>query len=147
MRIVRLAALLLMAPLAGCASQTGLRGPNALLGAGTAGTSGETVTLTVRHSRFLPSTVDVRPGATVRLVVRNLDPIAHELIVGDQGVQDAHEAGTETSHGDRPGEVSVPAGATVETTYTFPPRPGTVLLGCHLPGHWAYGMRGTVRVG
>jgi uncharacterized cupredoxin-like copper-binding protein len=143
-RIVRLAALLVLAPLAGCASQAGLRGPNALLGAGTSGET-ETVTLTVRHSRFTPSSVDVRPGATVRLVVRNLDPIAHELIVGDQGVQDAHETGTETSHGERPGEVSVPAGATVETTYTFP-RSGTVLLGCHLPGHWDYGMRATARV-
>jgi len=132
-RALRLAALLLAAPLAGCASQAG------------AGTSGETVTLTVRYSRFTPSTFEVRPGATVRLVIRNLDPIAHELIVGDQGVQDLHEAGTETSHDHRPGEVSVPAGATVETTYTFP-RSGTVLLGCHLPGHWAYGMRGTVRV-
>jgi len=134
-RNARLAALLvLMVALAGCTSRAG------------AGTPEDTVTLTVRFSRFTPSTLDVRPGATVRLVVRNLDPIAHELIVGDQGVQDAHEAGTETSHGDHPGEVSVPAGATVETTYTFP-RSGTVPFGCHLPGHWAYGMRGMVRVG
>ncbi|MDP8938352.1 MAG: plastocyanin/azurin family copper-binding protein, partial [Actinomycetota bacterium] len=107
----------------------------------------ETVTLTVRHSRFTPSVVDVRPGTTVRFVVRNLDPIAHELIVGDQAAQDVHERGTETHHGERPGEVSVPAGATVETTYTFPAASGPVLLGCHLPGHWDYGMRGTVRVG
>ncbi len=133
MRVARSAVAVLLVAMAGCSSRAG------------AGTSGETVTLTVRHSRFTPSTVEVRPGATVRLVVRNLDPIAHELIVGDQGVQDLHEAGTETSHHHRPGEVSVPAGATVETTYTFP-RSGTVLLGCHLPGHWAYGMRGTVRV-
>lgn len=135
MRNARLAALpVLMVALAGCTSRAG------------AGTPEDTVTLTVRFSRFTPSTLDVRPGATVRVVIRNLDPIAHELIVGDQGVQDAHEAGAETSHGDRPGEVSVPAGATVETTYTFP-RSGTVPFGCHLPGHWAYGMRGMVRVG
>lgn len=139
-----MAALLLVAPLAGCATQAGA-GTGGGSGS-TGGPTGETVTLTVRHSRFTPSTLEVRPGATVRLVVRNLDPIAHELIVGDQGVQDAHEAGTETTHGGEPGEVSVPAGATVETTYTFG-RSGTVLLGCHLPGHWAYGMRGTVRVG
>lgn len=138
MRAVRLAALLLgVAPLAGCAASEASQS--------SAGTAGETVTLTVRHSRFTPSNFEVRPGATVRLVVRNLDPIAHELIVGDQGVQDRHETGTETSHGDKPGEVSVPAGATAETTYTFP-RSGTVLLGCHLPGHWDYGMRGAVRV-
>ncbi len=132
MRTVRAAALLLLVA-AGCSSRAG------------AGTSQETVTLTMRYSRFTPSTVEVSPGATVGVVVRNLDPIAHELIFGDQAVQDLHERGTETSHGDRPGEVTVPAGATVATTYTFP-RSGTVLLGCHLPGHYAYGMRGTVRV-
>jgi uncharacterized cupredoxin-like copper-binding protein len=131
--ISRLPALLLVA-LAGCSP------------AGGEAAREETVTLTVRHSRFVPSVVEVRPGTTVRFVVRNLDPIAHELIVGDAVVQDLHERGTETDHGDRPGEVSVAAGATAETTYTFP-RAGTVLLGCHLPGHWAYGMRGTVHVG
>ena len=41
--------------------------------------------------------------------------------------------------------LQVPAGTTVETTYTFG-RPGTVLLGCHVPGHYAYGMIGSVRV-
>jgi len=125
--------LVLLVPLGGCASGAG------------AGPSADTVELTIRHSAFVPSALEVRPGATVRFVVRNLDPIAHELIIGAQDVQDLHERGTETHHGDRPGEVSVAAGATAETTYTFPPA-GTVLLGCHLPGHWDYGMRGEVRV-
>jgi uncharacterized cupredoxin-like copper-binding protein len=104
-----------------------------------------TVTLDVRYSRFSPAELEVRPGTTVRFVVRNGDPIAHELIVGDQRVQDVHERGTEAHHGDRPGEVSVPAGGTATTTYRFS-RPGRVLLGCHLPGHWDYGMRGVMNV-
>ena len=104
-----------------------------------------TVTLDVRYSRFSPAELEVRPGTTVRFVVRNADPIAHELIVGDQRVQDVHERGTEAHHGDRPGEVSVPAGGTATTTYTFSRR-GRVLLGCHLPGHWDYGMRGVMNV-
>ena len=45
-----------------------------------------------------------------------------------------------------PGEISVPAGAVVTTTYHLGP-PGQLLYGCHLPGHWAYGMRGVIRVG
>lgn len=106
-----------------------------------------TVELTVHHSRFSTPEIHVAPGTTVRFVVRNTDPIQHELIVGDQGVQDRHETGTEAHHGDRPGEVSVPPGATAVTTYTFPPASGTLLFGCHLPGHWRYGMHGTVRVG
>ena len=101
--------------------------------------------LTVRHSRFSPSAVHVPRGTRVRFEVRNADPIAHELIVGDQATQDAHETGDEEHHGDVPGEVSVPPGATASTTFVFE-SPGTVLFGCHLPGHWAYGMQGVVRV-
>ena len=122
--------------LAGCAGPAG----------GWSGGDGErTVTLTARWSRFEPARLVVPAGTTVRFVVRNEDPIAHELIVGDQAVQDRHEKGTEAHHGARPGEVSAPPGETVETTYRFDRR-GTVLFGCHLPGHWAYGMRGTITV-
>jgi uncharacterized cupredoxin-like copper-binding protein len=104
-----------------------------------------TVELTVRHSRFAPARLDVRAGTTVRFVVRNLDPIDHELIVGDQGVHDRHEQGTEPWHPPRPGEVSVAPGAEAATTFTFVD-PGTVVYACHLPGHFAYGMRGAVVV-
>jgi uncharacterized cupredoxin-like copper-binding protein len=104
------------------------------------------VVLTVRHSRFVPSAVEVPNGTRVRFVVRNTDPIAHELIIGDQATQDAHETGNEEHHGEVQGEVSVAAGAAASTSYAFD-RSGRVLFGCHLPGHWAYGMQGVVLVG
>jgi uncharacterized cupredoxin-like copper-binding protein len=104
-----------------------------------------TVELTVHHSRFSLEELHVRPGQTIRFVLRNTDPIPHELIVGDASVQDVHEAGTESHHGDRPGEVSVAPGATAVTTYRFG-SPGRLQFGCHLPGHWAYGMQGTITV-
>lgn len=75
----------------------------------------------------------------------NTDPIAHELIIGDEAVQHRHEIGTGTRHGERDGEVSVAPGAKAETSYTFT-EPGPLMFGCHLPGHWAYGMRGTIVV-
>ena len=105
-----------------------------------------TVELTVHHSRFSLEELQVRPGETIRFVLRNTDPIPHELIVGDESVQDIHERGTESHHGERPGEVSVAPGATAVTTYRFGAG-GRLLFGCHLPGHWAYGMRGTITVG
>lgn len=114
---------------------------------GSAGDGIRTVTLTVRHSMFSAAVLTVRPGETVRFVVRNTDPIPHELVVGDQAVQDLHEAGAETHHGDRPGEVSVGPGQTATTMYRFGPGAAELLFGCHLPGHWAYGMRGTIRIG
>lgn len=117
----------------------------ALLG-GFSSSTDRTVEIAIHHTRFLPASFEVAPGTTVRFVLRNTDPIDHEFIVGDEQVQARHEKGTEAHHGAKPGEVSVPAGGTASTTYTFS-KPGTVLIGCHLPGHYAYGMRGSVRVG
>ena len=102
------------------------------------------VTLTVHHSQFSRTRLRV-PAGLVRFVVRNTDPIDHELIIGDQSVQDRHERGTEPRHPPRPGEVTVPAGGTSGTVYVFAPS-GSVLFGCHLPGHWAYGMHGEMSV-
>jgi uncharacterized cupredoxin-like copper-binding protein len=104
-----------------------------------------TLEIGLRYSRFTPSDLTVEPGQTVRFVLRNDDPIHHEFILGDAEVQRIHEVGEEPHHA-RPGEVSVPAGETAVTTYTFD-EPGALLFGCHLPGHWSYGMRGTVRIG
>ena len=57
------------------------------------------------------------------------------------------EQAREARHGLRPGEISIPAGTTAITEVTLDQPPGTPLFfGCHLPGHWAYGMRGVIRV-
>ena len=103
------------------------------------------VVLDLRWSRFSQDTVTVPRGVPVRFVVRNDDPIDHELIVGDAALQQRHEKGTEPAHGDRPGEVTVRAGETAATTITFP-FSGSAYFACHLPGHYAYGMRGLVVV-
>ena len=109
-----------------------------------------TVVVTMRHSRFEPAAVRVDPGERVRFVLRNTDPIDHEFILGDDAVQRRHEQGRERQHhGEVPGERSVAAGQEAATTYAFPQAlDGRVLeFACHLPGHYAYGMHGTVRVG
>ncbi len=119
----------------------------ALTGCAGGGPSERTVELTVYHSQFSLAELSVRPGERVRFVIRNTDPIPHELIVGDQSVQDLHEVGTESHHGERAGEVSVAPGATAVTTYRFGRAGSPMQFGCHLPGHWAYGMQGTIRIG
>ena len=68
-----------------------------------------TVHITIHFSAFDPSDIEIQPGQTIRFVVENTDPIDHEFIVGDEGVQQAHEAGTEAHHPPRPGEISDPA--------------------------------------
>jgi uncharacterized cupredoxin-like copper-binding protein len=44
-----------------------------------------------------------------------------------------------------PGEVSVGPGEIGETFYRFD-KPGRYLFACHLPGHFAFGMKGWVIV-
>lgn len=103
------------------------------------------VRLGIHWSHFSAGSVTVRRGVPVKITVVNDDPIGHELIVGDQGVQDRHERGTEKHHGARATERDVPAGATVTTTIVFP-KDGTLFFACHLPGHYAYGMHGVIHV-
>ncbi len=122
----------------------------ALIGVWSAGSragdgGARTVVVTMRHSRFEPSVIRVEPGERVRFVLRNTDPIDHEFILGDEAVQELHERGTEAHHGTKPGEVSVPAGEERETTYVFEEE-GRLIYACHLPGHYDYGMKGTVIV-
>ena len=104
-----------------------------------------TIHLSIRFSSFQPERIDAVAGETVRFVIENTDPIDHEFILGDDLVQQIHERGTEAVHPPKPGEVSAFAGTTTTTTYTFG-APGELTFACHLPGHFAYGMHGTVTV-
>ncbi len=104
-----------------------------------------TVTVDIHYSKFSLSTVHVRQGTTVRFLVRNNDPIAHEFIVGDRQVHLRHQFGTHPAHPPVPGEVSVGADDVGETFYRFDEE-GRFEFACHLPGHYAFGMQGWVIV-
>jgi uncharacterized cupredoxin-like copper-binding protein len=99
----------------------------------------------MRYSAFTTTKVVATAGVPITVVLVNNDPIDHEWLVGDAAFHDRHRTGMETHHGDRPTEVAVPAGTTVTTVITFP-EPGEYRFICHLPGHEAYGMVGTLRV-
>jgi uncharacterized cupredoxin-like copper-binding protein len=124
----------------------------AIIGGGACGNDGgpssgadREVNVEIRDSRFVPDHFEFEAGTTVTFVVENTDPIDHEFLIGDAQVQQAHEEGTEPHHGAKPGEISIPIGETRTTTYTFE-EPGKLLIGCHLPTHYDYGMRGTITV-
>ena len=104
-----------------------------------------TVTIDIHYSKFSISDLHVRAGTTVQFLIRNNDPIAHEFIVGDARVHARHELGTHPAHPPVPGEVSVGPGEIGETFFGFD-QPGKYLFACHLPRHFAYGMRGWVTV-
>jgi uncharacterized cupredoxin-like copper-binding protein len=121
-----------------------------LAGAGIAGACGDSeastqATIGIHYSRFTPETITIRAGVPVTFELRNDDPIAHEWIVGTQDVHARHRTGTEPFHDSVPTEVTVRAFETRETTVVFV-EPGEYAYICHLPGHEAYGMAGTLRV-
>jgi uncharacterized cupredoxin-like copper-binding protein len=116
-----------------------------VLGAYALAPAGREVEIDIRYSKFVPAAVSVPAGTPITFVLRNEDPIDHEWIVGDEATHQRHRTGTEPHHGERPTEQSIPALGAVRTTVTFG-APGTYLMICHLPGHEAYGMVGTVRV-
>jgi uncharacterized cupredoxin-like copper-binding protein len=104
-----------------------------------------TVEIDIRYSHYGPAVVTVPAGRPVTFVIRNDDPIDHEWIVGDAALHDRHRKGTEPYHASRPSEISIDALTTRRTTITFAV-PGRLQFICHLPGHEAYGMVGTLVV-
>jgi uncharacterized cupredoxin-like copper-binding protein len=104
-----------------------------------------TRTIAIHFSHFSADVVTVPSGKPVTFVLRNDDPIEHEWIVGTSEVHERHRTGTEPFHDQVPTEVTIPALSTRVTTVTLD-GPADYLFICHLPGHEAYGMRGTVRV-
>ena len=101
------------------------------------------IPITIHYSQFSPALVGVPAGRPVTFVITNTDPIDHEWIVGDAATHERHRTGTEPVHDVRPTEISIPAGTVRRTTVTFAAS-GSQAFICHLPGHEAYGMTGTV---
>lgn len=98
---------------------------------------------------FTPDAFTIKAGSTVTFVFTNSGAVEHEAVIGDAEFQDEHEAemaagGSMEEDSDAP-EVEVQNGETGELTYTFD-TPGTLLIGCHIPGHWDAGMKATVTV-
>jgi len=102
-------------------------------------------TVAIHFSRFEPDAVTLPAGKPVTITLRNDDPIEHEWIVGTADVHERHRTGTEPFHGEIPTEVTIPALSTLTTTLTFE-QAGEYQYICHLPGHEAYGMVGTLHV-
>jgi uncharacterized cupredoxin-like copper-binding protein len=103
------------------------------------------IPITIHWSHYDPASVTVPVGRAVTFVITNTDPIDHEWIVGDAALHERHRTGTEPVHNSRPTEISIPALSQRRTTVTFAAA-GSLQFICHLPGHEAYGMVGTVTI-
>jgi len=107
-----------------------------------------TISLTATDSpRFVPDQLSVRAGETVAFEITNSGVLPHEFFVGTRAEQQAHDEGMSSGSSamDEPNGVEMPAGGTARLVYTFD-QPGTLEYGCHVPGHYAAGMVGSITV-
>lgn len=99
---------------------------------------------------FDPSEITIETGETVTFRVTNTGAIPHDFTLGDEAVQDEHEAemaemGEEMEMHDEPNLLALEPGETKEMTWHFT-QAGEILIGCHQPGHYDAGMKATVTV-
>lgn len=99
---------------------------------------------------FKPDTFEVKQGETITFRISNTGDVEHEFVLGDEEAQEAMaeqmESGGDHAHGgEMSNAVTIHPGETAELTWRFT-TPGRVLVGCHVPGHWEAGMRGSVVV-
>ncbi len=140
--------------LAACRLVEAPASPPRIIDAGTPDRPRE-VNLIARDYTFDPPTLRVVAGETliIHLVNGGLD--LHEAVIGGPEVQAAWEAAEAATVGAPPGPtpvVSVPpqvagtravvaSGQRVDVSYTVPAEaPSDLVVGCHIPGHFARGM-------
>jgi uncharacterized cupredoxin-like copper-binding protein len=117
---------------------------------GDAATASERITVRMTDNAYSPASFDVARGETVTFEFVNDGRMTHEAFIGDQQAQEDHatemKAGDDHSmHMGGDEVVTVEPGASGSTTRTFD-EGGTVVIGCHQPGHWESGMKATVDV-
>ena len=100
-------------------------------------------TMRFNHAQFT-----VKRGETVRIVLRNVGQLPHELVLGEEQSLREHAAlmrkFPEMEHAD-PNQVSVAPGTTGELVWQFT-KAGTIHFACLYPGHYEAGMKGTITV-
>ena len=98
--------------------------------------------------RFMPASINVRKGETIRFVVKNSGKVKHEMVFGSMKELKEHAAlmlkFPEMEHAD-PNQLSVDPGKTGELIWRFT-KAGTFDFACLQPGHFEAGMRGKIAV-
>ena len=100
-----------------------------------AGPADQTVEISMVDIGFKPSAVTVKAGTTVRFVFKNTGDLEHNAAFGDEATQQAVESGKQSRDG-------IAAGPNQTKTYTRRfDAPGSLIIGCHVAGHYAAGMK------
>ncbi len=101
---------------------------------------------TANDLRFTPGSLSVRAGETIAFTIANPGQLAHEFVIGDESAQAQHERQMASgAMRAEPNAVDIAPGKTAVLIHTFN-TPGTLIFGCHVAGHYAAGMHGTITV-
>jgi uncharacterized cupredoxin-like copper-binding protein len=100
---------------------------------------------TTESLKFDPASIDVAAGETITFVVTNDTSTPHEFVLGDEAYQDSHGDAMDDGMSHEGNAVTLDPGDTQELTWTFSDA-GEVIYACHVAGHYASGMRGTISV-
>ena len=108
-----------------------------------------TITVSMTDAmRFLPASIEVKQGDTVRLVMKNDGKQMHELVLGTKKELDEHAAlmlKFPNMEHDEPYMAHVPAGKRGEIVWNFN-KAGEFDFACLIAGHYQAGMVGKVKV-
>jgi uncharacterized cupredoxin-like copper-binding protein len=100
------------------------------------------------NMRFTPDKIEVKPGETVKFVIKNEGKMLHEMVIGTKKELDAHAAlmlkFPDMEH-DEPYMAHVPAGKSGQMVWRFN-RAGEFEFACLIAGHYQGGMKGTIKV-
>jgi len=144
--VLRRSSLLLvaLALVAACSGSAGSEAPSA---APSGGGDGSRIEVRLRDSfRIEPGDFRVPAGESVTFLVTNAGVLDHEFFVGDEAAQAARDKEVLSGGaGDGPNGVAVRPGETKELTITFEAA-ALLLAGCHVPGHYAGGMKTSLTV-
>lgn len=136
---------------------------------GDASVISRTVEITMTDNRFEPGILSVKPGETVRFIVKNAGELVHEFNIGNREMHAAHgkemmmmmEIGVleadrinhdMMAHGsknamkhDDPNSVLLEPAKVGEVIWAFP-ESGQLQVACNVPGHYQDGMVGTITI-
>jgi uncharacterized cupredoxin-like copper-binding protein len=107
-----------------------------------------TIEVEMNAMAFQPAQLNVPAGQTVTFRFHNRSQVVHEALIGDSTMQDAHEQEMKSMGQMAMGGsdmVTVQPGATATLQHRFSGA-GSLIIGCHEPGHYSAGMRATVTV-
>ena len=98
--------------------------------------------------RFVPESIDVKAGETIRLDLKNVGALKHEMVIGELSYLVEHSEQMKKFPGmehDEPNMLLLDPSSNGELIWTFT-KTGNVDFACLQPGHYDAGMKGMVAV-